>query len=62
MYSLFVLFFQFETMKKHMKLKAEYENYQFLLSEESLKLIPEYQQMIAVSVGSWGASTVKPMI
>jgi len=38
----------FENIKKHMILKAELTNYEFLLSEESLKLIPEYLEMIAV--------------
>jgi len=38
----------FESMKKHMKLKEEYEKYQFLLSDGSLKLIPEFQEMLAV--------------
>ena len=42
--------FQFETISKNMKLKEDYKRLQFLLSDESLTLLPEYQQRIQVRV------------
>ena len=36
-----------------MKLKEDYKKLQFLLSDESLTLLPEYQQRIQVLVSSY---------
>ena len=41
--------FQFEKISRNMKLKEDYKKLQFLLSDESLTLLPEYQQRIQVN-------------
>ena len=40
--------FQFLEHSKNMKLKDEYKHLKFLLSDESLALLPEYQQRVQV--------------
>lgn len=41
-------FFQFRQLDSNMKLKDEYQHLQFLLSDQSLMLLPEYQQRMEV--------------
>ena len=43
------LWFQFAQMKAKMQLQQQFKQLTFLLSDESLQLLPEYQQRVQVS-------------
>ena len=42
-------FVQFEKLKVRMKLREQHRQVKFMLSDESLQLLPEYEQRIQVS-------------
>ena len=44
-----MMLFQFEQLRSNMKLRDEYNKVKFLLSDQSLQLLPEYQQRIQVN-------------
>ena len=44
--------FQFLEHSQNMKLKDEYKHLKFLLSDESLALLPEYQQRVQVCLSA----------
>ena len=47
-------------MREHMKLREEHRHIKFLLSDESLQLLPEYEQRIQVS--HYNSYNVPPLI
>jgi antiviral helicase SKI2 len=46
--NIFFCFQQFDKHSRNMELRNKYRHLKFLLSDESLQLLPEYQQRIEV--------------